>query len=48
MHQRFSRYARDARNRVFRAKTPTEVERIMASDFAVIFDDLKRDYPNIL
>jgi hypothetical protein len=48
MHQRFSRYARDSRNRLFRAKTATEVERIMSSDFALIFDDLKRDYPNIL
>jgi hypothetical protein len=48
MHQRFSRYARESRNRLFRAKTPTEVERILATDFALIFDDLKRDYPNIL
>jgi hypothetical protein len=48
MHQRFSRYARDARGRLFRAKTVSDLERTMVSDFAVIFDDLKRDYPNIL
>jgi DNA-binding IclR family transcriptional regulator len=48
MHQRFSRYARDARGRLFRAKTVSDLERILASDFALIFDDLKRDYPNIL
>jgi hypothetical protein len=48
MHQRFTRYARDARARLFRAKSVADLERIMTSDFAVIFDDLKRDYPNIL
>jgi hypothetical protein len=48
MHQRFTRYARDARGRLFRAKTTSEVERIMVGDFAAIFEDLKRDYPNIL
>jgi len=48
LHQRFSRYARDARGRLYRAKSVAELERIMTSDFAVIFDDLKRDYPNIL
>lgn len=48
LHLRFSRYARDARGRLYRAKSVTELERILASDVAVIFDDLKRDYPNIL
>jgi hypothetical protein len=48
LHQRFSRYARESRGRLFRAKTVSDLERILASDFAVIFDDLKRDYPNIL
>src|SRR5262245_25159368 len=45
MHQRFSRYARDARGRLFRAKSTAELERILTGDFAAIFDDLKRDYP---
>jgi gamma-glutamyl:cysteine ligase YbdK (ATP-grasp superfamily) len=48
MHQRFSRYARDARGRLFRAKTTTDLERIMAHDFALIFSDLKNDFPDIL
>jgi hypothetical protein len=48
MHQRFTRYARDARGRLFKAKSTTDLERILTSDIALIFDDLKRDYPNIL
>jgi hypothetical protein len=48
MHQRFSRYARDARGRIFKAKSTADVERILTADIALIFDDLKRDYPNIL
>jgi hypothetical protein len=47
LHQRFSRYARDARGRLFKAKSLNEIERILASDFASIFEDLKRDYPAI-
>ena len=48
LHQRFSRYARDARGRLYRAKSVTELERMLAADVAVIFNDLKNDYPNIL
>jgi len=48
MHQRFSRYARDARGRLFKAKSSADVERILTSDIALIFENLKRDLPNIL
>jgi len=48
VHQRFSRYAREARGKLYRAKSVNDLERILATDFALIFDDLKRDYPNIL
>jgi hypothetical protein len=47
MHERFRRYARDARGRLFKAKTSADVERILSSDFALIFDELKENYPNI-
>jgi hypothetical protein len=47
MHERFNRYARDARGRLFKAKSTADLERILTADIALIFDDLKRDYPNI-
>ena len=38
----------DARSRLFTAKTATELERLIATDFESLFADLKRDYPQIL
>jgi hypothetical protein len=48
LHLRFSRYARDARGRLSRAKSVSDLERMISSDVAAIFSDLKNDYPNIL
>lgn len=47
MHQRFNRYAREGRGRLFKAKNRLELERILAADFALIFDELKRDFPKL-
>jgi hypothetical protein len=47
MQQRFTRYTREARVRLHRAKTPNELGRQLDADFALIFDNVKRDYPNI-
>jgi len=47
LHTRFTRYAREARSRLAKIKSPAEIERTMSTDVALIFDDLKRDYPNI-
>jgi hypothetical protein len=44
MHQRFTRYAREARRRL---KLKPDQARAMETDIAIIFDDLKRDHPNI-
>lgn len=49
MHSRFSRYAKsEAWPQLRKAKTRGEFERIITTDVALIFDDLKRDYPEIL
>jgi hypothetical protein len=49
MHTRLTRYAKsEAWNRLRKAKTRGEFERTIATDVALIFDDLKRDYPDIL
>lgn len=45
MHQRFTRYAKEARRRY---KLSADQGRQMETDTALIFDDLKRDYPDIL
>jgi hypothetical protein len=45
VHTRFTRYAKEARRRF---KLSAEQARQMETDFALIFDDLKRDYPEIL
>jgi hypothetical protein len=44
MHQRFSRYAKDAKRRL---KLNADQVRTMETDIALIFDDLKREHPNI-
>jgi hypothetical protein len=49
MHTRLTRYAKsEAWNRLRKAKNRGEFERTMSTDVALIFDDLKRDYPEIL
>lgn len=48
IHTRFMRYARESRTRLVKIKNAAEMERTIATDFALIFDDLKRDYPNVL
>lgn len=49
VHTRFTRYAKsEAWLRLRKAKSRGEFERIISTDVALIFDDLKRDYPEIL
>lgn len=49
VHSRFTRYARsEAWTRLRKAKSRGEFERTISTDVALIFDDLKRDYPEIL
>jgi hypothetical protein len=45
VHTRYTRYAKEARRRF---KLTAEQARQMETDFALIFDDLKRDYPDVL
>lgn len=48
MHKRLAKlYSRQAAPRLFKARTVNELQRMMDTDISLIFDELKRDYPNI-
>jgi hypothetical protein len=47
IHERITRYPRAARGRLHRAQNVSELERIMMADFDRIFNEIKRDYPNM-
>lgn len=48
MRQRFKRYARESSQRLMKIRKREQFERTMETDVGLIFDDLKRDYPQIL